>query len=145
MSATSGPFLEFKSPKTGYAYRQLMGTGSTNYVKDTSAIIVGADGTRFVSETVNLKHGHVMFHGLYIRVPISLPAFLVSHCYECPRDCKKGLLSKIKPYGFTVFIKRYGMEELMDCLERNEKNGIVYHREGIWGDYDDFDDVEALI
>ena len=30
-------------------------------------------------------------------------------------------------------------------LERNEKNGIVYHREGIWGDYDDFDDVEALI
>lgn len=33
----------------------------------------------------------------------------------------------------------------MDCLERNEKNGIVYHREGIWGDYDDFDDVEALI
>lgn len=145
MSATSGPFLEFKSPKTGYAYRQLMGNGSTNYVKDTSAIIVGADGTRFVSETVNLKHGHVMFHGLYIRVPISLPAFLVSHCYECPRDCKKGLLSKIKPYGFTVFIKRYGMEELMDCLERNEKNGIVYHREGIWGDYDDFDDVEALI
>ena len=77
MSATSGPFLEFKSPKTGYAYRQLMGNGSTNYVKDTSAIIVGADGTRFVSETVNLKHGHVMFHGLYIRVPISLPAFLV--------------------------------------------------------------------
>ncbi len=70
---------------------------------------------------------------------------LVSHCYECPRDCKKGLLFKIKPYGFTVFIKRYGMEELMDCLERNEKNGIVYHREGIWGDYDDFDDVEALI
>lgn len=77
MSATSGPFLEFKNPKTGYAYRQLMGTGSTNYVKDTSAIMVGADGTRFVSETTMLKHGHVMFHGLYIRVPISLPAFLV--------------------------------------------------------------------
>ena len=38
----------------------------------------------------------------------------------------------MKPYGFTVFIKRYGMEELMNCLERNEKNGIVYHREGIW-------------
>lgn len=69
----------------------------------------------------------------------------VFHCYECSQDCKKGLLSKIKPYGFTAFIKRYGMEELMNCLERNEKNGIVYHREGIWGDYDDFDDVEALI
>jgi hypothetical protein len=34
---------------------------------------------------------------------------------------------------------------LLDCLERNEKNGIVYHREGIKGDYDEFDDVEKLI
>lgn len=33
----------------------------------------------------------------------------------------------------------------MDCLERNEQNGIVYHREGITGDYDDFSDVEELI
>lgn len=55
------------------------------------------------------------------------------------------MLSKIKPYGFTLFIKRYGEEELLNCLERNEKNGVVYHREGIVGDYDDFDDVEELI
>lgn len=68
-----------------------------------------------------------------------------NHCYECPQDCKIGLLSKIKPYGFTQFIKRYGKDELLDCLERNEKNGVVYHREGINGDYDDFDDVEELI
>lgn len=34
---------------------------------------------------------------------------------------------------------------LLDCLECNEKNGIVYHRNGIVGDYDDFDDVEKLI
>jgi hypothetical protein len=54
-------------------------------------------------------------------------------------------LSKIKPYGFTLFIKRYGLEELLDCLERNEQNGVVYHRERIVGDYDDFDDVEKLI
>ncbi len=31
---------------------------------------------------------------------------------------------------------------LLDCLERNEKNGIIYHCEGIVGDYDEFDDVE---
>ena len=61
------------------------------------------------------------------------------------KKCRKGLLSKIKPYGFTLFIKRYGLEELLDCLERNEQNGVVYHREGIVGDYDDFDDVEILI
>ena len=69
----------------------------------------------------------------------------VPHCFECPEDCKKGMLSKIKPLGFTLFAKRYGEQELLDCLERNEQNGIVYHREGITGDYDAFDDVEELI
>ena len=69
----------------------------------------------------------------------------VAHCYECPEDCHKGLLSKIKPYGFTLFAKRYGEDVLLNCLERNEKNGVVYHREGIVGDYDDFDDAEKLI
>ena len=33
----------------------------------------------------------------------------------------------------------------MDCLERNEKNGVVYHRSGITGDYDDFTDVDELL
>lgn len=67
------------------------------------------------------------------------------HCYECPQDCRKGLLGKSKPYGFTLFAKRYGEKRLLDCLERNEQNGVVYHREGITGDYDSFDDPEALI
>lgn len=26
-----------------------------------------------------------------------------------------------------------------------KKNGVLYHREGINGDYDNFDDVETLI
>ena len=69
----------------------------------------------------------------------------ISHCYKCEEDCHKGLLSKIKPYGFTLFMKRYGEKELLDCLEKNEKNGIIYHRDGINGDYDEFDDVEKLI
>ena len=67
------------------------------------------------------------------------------HCFLCEKDCRKGLLAKIKPYGFTLFAKRYGMEALLNCLEENEKNGVVYHRQGITGDYDDFDDAEALI
>lgn len=54
-------------------------------------------------------------------------------------------MSKIKPYAFTLFAKKYGEEKLLDCLERNEKNGVVYHRDGINGDYDDFDDVEQLM
>lgn len=44
-----------------------------------------------------------------------------------------------------MFVKKYGEEKLLDCLEENEKRGIVYHREGIYGNYDDFDDVEQLI
>ncbi len=69
----------------------------------------------------------------------------IDNCYCCDEICRKGLLGKIKPYAFTLFIKRYSEECLLDCLERNEQNGIVYHREGIYGDYDNFDDVEELI
>ncbi len=69
----------------------------------------------------------------------------LKHCYECGEDCRKQLLGKIKPYGFTHFARLYGEKELLDCLERNEKNGVVYHREGITGDYDDFEDTEELI
>ena len=68
-------------------------------------------------------------------------------CYECdPADCRKGLFAeKIKPLAFTEFIRRYGKEALLDRLEANEKAGVVYHREGIMGDYDEFDNVEDLI
>ena len=69
----------------------------------------------------------------------------IAHCYDCDAACRKGLLSKIKPFAFTVFVKRFGEEELLDCLEKNEKNGVIYHREGIIGDYDAFDNVEELI
>ncbi len=69
----------------------------------------------------------------------------LDHCYACPETCRKGLLAKIKPFAFTEFIKRYGEERLLDCLEENEKKGIVYHRGGICGDYDEFSDVEKLI
>jgi hypothetical protein len=67
-------------------------------------------------------------------------------CFSCAeKDCRKGVHGKIKPYAFSLFIQRYGIGPLLDCLERNEKNGVVYHRNGIVGDYDDFTDVEALI
>ncbi|MDE6766982.1 MAG: DUF3795 domain-containing protein, partial [Eubacterium sp.] len=69
----------------------------------------------------------------------------ISHCYKCENNCREGLLGKIKPYAFTLFAERYGIDKLLDCLERNEKNGVVYHRKGIVGDYDDFEDAEKLI
>lgn len=69
----------------------------------------------------------------------------ISHCYECEKDCRRGILIKIKPYGFTLFAKRYGADRLLECLAENERRGVVYHREGITGDYDGFNDVELLI
>ena len=69
----------------------------------------------------------------------------IDHCFECTEDCRKGLLEKIKPWGFTLFARRYGVQTLLGCLERNEQHGVVYHREGVMGDYDDFTDVDDLI
>ena len=68
-------------------------------------------------------------------------------CFECkPAECRKGLYAeKIKPRALAEFARRYGVAELLDCLERNEQAGIIYHREGIMGDYDDFNDLEELI
>ncbi len=70
-----------------------------------------------------------------------------AHCYECPdaEECRKGLLVKVKPRGFTLFARRYGTERLMDRLERDERRGVVYHRVGVEGDYDDFPSAEALV
>lgn len=66
-------------------------------------------------------------------------------CCDCTAACRKGLLAKVKPRAFRLFVQRYGSERLLDCLERNEKQGVVYHRHGFEGDYDAFADEEALI
>ena len=68
-------------------------------------------------------------------------------CWACGEldDCRRGLLAKVKPRGFSLFARRYGVQALMDCLECKEQAGMVYHRMGVEGDYDDFDDEEGLI
>lgn len=55
------------------------------------------------------------------------------------------MMARIRPLAFTQFARRYGEKELLDCLERNEQAGIVYHRDALCGDYDDFSDIEELI
>ena len=70
----------------------------------------------------------------------------VGSCAACPEEsCRKGLLGKLRPYAFTVFVRRHGVERLLDCLEENERRGIVYHREGLTGDYDGFENLEAIL
>lgn len=120
MSALSGPFLEFQNPDTTIPFRQLMGTHSYSTLKDTSAIIVGADGTRFVNETVSLKHGHVMFHGLYIRVPMSLPAYVIFD--EAARLHKP--LYRIWSEGMEKEIERGWIVKANTLEELAEKIGV---------------------
>lgn len=57
------------------------------------------------------------------------------------RDCWQR--TNLPPSG--QFVRRYGTEELLDCLERNEQAGVVYHRQGVTGDYDGFSGEEGLI
>lgn len=43
---------------------------------------------------------------------------------------------KVKMRAFVQCIKEDGIQKFISYLERNEKDGIVYHRAGIVGDYD---------
>lgn len=70
----------------------------------------------------------------------------IDGCYACAKfPCKEEMLAKPRVQAFNIFRKRYGSTALMDCLERNEVEGIRYHKEGITGDYDQSDDIEEII
>ena len=68
-------------------------------------------------------------------------------CWECKDfPCQGGMLDKIRIRAFARFIKEYGEDELLNCLERNEKNGVIYHHEGkLTGDYDKYDTEQEII
>jgi len=59
-------------------------------------------------------------------------------CWECPEfPCGKGMHSSVRIQAFARFAKEHGVERLLDCLERNERAGLVYHQPGgLTGDYD---------
>ena len=69
----------------------------------------------------------------------------LAHCYVCPSPCDAMEGAQLKARAFGEFARRFGEGHLLDCLERNEAAGVVYHRRGITGDYDDFDNLEDLI
>jgi len=59
-------------------------------------------------------------------------------CWKCEDfPCSGGMLDKLRIRAFSKFIKKYGEDELIRCLEKNEKEGLVYHYDGqLVGDYD---------
>lgn len=63
----------------------------------------------------------------------------IKGCWECSDSpCDKDMLApdKIKIRAFIRCIKEDGMQKFIDYLEQNEKEGFVYHRSGVMGDYD---------
>ena len=70
----------------------------------------------------------------------------IEGCWECP-EFPCGLDVQSPPFdlrirAFVNFIKTEGKESLIDCLLRNEENGIYY---GLGRDYDGKDSEEEVI
>jgi len=60
-------------------------------------------------------------------------------CWECAdAPCGKDMLAKdkVKIRAFVTCIREEGMDRFAEYIIRNAENGIVYHRKGIFGDYD---------
>jgi len=67
-------------------------------------------------------------------------------CWECDEFPCGGMHDKVRVKAFVEFIKLNGEEKMMDCLDRNEKDGIVYHYPGKYeGDYDKCKTVDEVI
>lgn len=80
MGNTAGPDLNVLNTETNttYAYaiqgeKSLLSTGFA--VQNT--IFVGSDGTRFTDESVLPSHGHINYHGSWLQMPLSLPAYAI--------------------------------------------------------------------
>ena len=94
MCNTAGPDMDVVNTAIGQAYNggalRVRGTHnapleSSGYTSG-SCIMVGADGTRFCSETLEPDHGYEDFHGAKVICPIPLPVYMVfdSVQYEIP-------------------------------------------------------------
>lgn len=80
MSNAAGPDLNVLNPETNttyaYAIQGEKSTLSTGFGA-RNTIFVGADGTRFTNEAILPNHGYVNYHGSWIQMPLSLPAYAV--------------------------------------------------------------------
>lgn len=63
----------------------------------------------------------------------------LSGCWECPDSpCGIDMLAKdkIKMRAFVRCIKEDGMDKFIEYINQNKEKGVIYHREGVFGDYD---------
>ena len=60
-------------------------------------------------------------------------------CWECPdAPCGRDMLAPghVKTRAFVAYIQRHGLAAFAQALARGTEEGLVYHREGIHGDWD---------
>ncbi len=62
----------------------------------------------------------------------------VPGCWECPDfPCGEGMHQNPRIQAFARFAREHGPDKLLNCLERNQRAGVVYHYPGgLTGDYD---------
>lgn len=81
MSTLSGPDVNFVNPETGvtpgYNFGTTEGLNMFTGFAQGSCIIVGGDGTRFVSEMTNPSHGHVNNHGTWVSQQIPNNSWMI--------------------------------------------------------------------
>ena len=68
-------------------------------------------------------------------------------CWECPNFCcGKDMFDDqhLRLITFVKCIKEDGIDKFSEYILRNHNNGIMYHRNGIKGDYD-LDTEEAIL
>ena len=70
----------------------------------------------------------------------------LSGCWECSEfPCTGSMLDKMRIRAFARFMKEYGENKFLNCLEINEQNGMVYHYQGqLVGDYDKASSEEEI-
>lgn len=74
MSAANGPYPDVLNKNTNRLYG---GSMQASAFAKSSAIYVGADGTRFADETETLEHGRRYFHGEWLPMETPSPMFLI--------------------------------------------------------------------
>lgn len=58
-------------------------------------------------------------------------------CHECADfPCGNPMFAKPRQRAFVAYARQHGLQALLNRLQANAANGIVYHREGLTGDYD---------
>ena len=68
-------------------------------------------------------------------------------CWECPQfPCSAAILQKTRIQVFADFAKEYGMDSLIDALEKNQYRGVVYHYPNLlMGDYDSLSSKQEIL